>query len=117
MDFIPPKYMAELMHGDKILARVKDTDERGRKDYAPVEILERAQKRIVGKLAVQQGVWSLLPDNRRLTHHLIIPADALGGARRGKSSLAKSPPTLRVFSSRLAKWLRYWARPWRQEWK
>lgn len=36
--FIPPKYMAELMHGDKILARVKDTDERGRKDYAPVEI-------------------------------------------------------------------------------
>jgi len=79
--FIPPKYMAELMHGDKILARVKDTDERGRKDYAPVEILERAQKRIVGKLAVQQGVWSLLPDNRRLTHHLIIPADALGGGK------------------------------------
>ena len=37
--FIPPKYMAELMHGDKILARVKDVDERGRKDYAPVEIL------------------------------------------------------------------------------
>ena len=82
--FIPPKYMAELMHGDKILARVKDTDERGRKDYAPVEILERAQKRIVGKLAVQQGVWSLLPDNRRLTHHLIIPADALGGGKAGQ---------------------------------
>ena len=82
--FIPPKYMAELMHGDKILARVKDVDERGRKDYAPVEILERAQKRIVGKLTVQQGVWSLIPDNRRLTHRLIIPAGALGGGKAGQ---------------------------------
>ena len=82
--FIPPKYMAELMHGDKILARVKDIDERGRKDYAPVEILERAQKRIVGKLTVQHGVWSLLPDNRRLTHHLIIPAGELGGGKAGQ---------------------------------
>ena len=82
--FIPPKYMAELMHGDKILARVKDVDERGRKDYAPVEILERAQKRIVGKLTVQQGVWSLIPDNRRLTHRLIIPAGARGGGKAGQ---------------------------------
>lgn len=82
--FIPPKYMAELMHGDKILARVKDIDERGRKDYAPVEILERAQKRVVGKLATQQGVWYLVPDNRRLTHRMIIPSDALGGGKVGQ---------------------------------
>lgn len=82
--FIPPKYMAELMHGDKILARVKEEDENGRKDYAPVEILERAQKRIVGKLASKQGIWYLIPENRRLTHRLILPQDALGGAREGE---------------------------------
>lgn len=82
--FIPPKYMAELMHGDKILARVKHEDASGRKDYAPVEILERAQKRIVGKLAVQQGVWTLVPENRRLTQPLIIPAGELGGGKAGQ---------------------------------
>lgn len=82
--FIPPKYMAELMHGDKVLARVKEEDENGRKDYAPVEILERGQKRIVGKLAAKQGIWYLIPENRRLTHRLIIPQDALGGAREGE---------------------------------
>ena len=82
--FIPPKYMAELMHGDKILARVKHEDDTGRKDYAPVEILERAQKRIVGKLAVQHGVWTLVPENRRLTQHMLIPAGELGGGKAGQ---------------------------------
>ena len=82
--FIPPKYMTELMHGDKILARVKHEDDSGRKDYAPVEILERAQKRIVGKLAVQHGVWTLVPENRRLTQHMLIPAGELGGGKAGQ---------------------------------
>ncbi|SUO90214.1 Uncharacterised protein [Suttonella indologenes] len=49
----------------KILARVSDIDRQGRKDYAPVEILERGQARIVGKLSHLQGLWFVLPENRR----------------------------------------------------
>lgn len=70
--FIPPKYMQGLMHGDKILARVSQVDARGRKDYAPVEILERAQKRVVGKLQNKQGIWFVTPENKRLTQPIII---------------------------------------------
>lgn len=87
--FIPPKYMQELMHGDKILARVKSVDRQGRKDYAPVEILERAQKRVVGKLAEQQGVWFVVPENRRLTHQLIIPVQELNSAQASQIVVAQ----------------------------
>lgn len=82
--FIAPKYMQELMHGDRILARVKFVDRDGRKDYAPVEILERGQKRVVGKLGERHGIWSVMPENRRLTQPIIIPASDRGGAKNGQ---------------------------------
>ncbi len=78
--FIQPKYMQGLMHGDRILARVKHIDRQGRKDYVPVEVLERAQKRVVGKLHNRQGVWFLIPENKRLTQQVIIPHSNLANA-------------------------------------
>lgn len=87
--FIPPKYMHELMHGDRILARVKAVDRDGRKDYAPVEILERGQKRVVGKIHQRHGIWMVVAENRRLTQPIIIPADALGGAGHGQIVLVE----------------------------
>ena len=87
--FIPPKYMQELMHGDRILARVKFVGADGRKDYAPVEILERGQKRVVGKLGERHGIFSVMPENRRLTQPIIIPANARGGAKNGQIVLVE----------------------------
>lgn len=87
--FIAPKYMHGLMHGDEILARIKHIDAAGRKDYAPVEILQRGQKRIVGKVLQKQGIWFLQPDNRRLLQTVIVPANALFGAREGEIVVAE----------------------------
>ncbi|MDO5091088.1 MAG: ribonuclease R [Cardiobacteriaceae bacterium] len=87
--FIAPKYMQELMHGDRILARVQFVGRDGRKDYAPVEILERGQKRLVGKLVQRHGIWSVVPENRRLTQPVIIPAGDLHGAKNGQIVLAE----------------------------
>lgn len=82
--FIAPKYMQELMHGDRILARVKFVGADGRKEYAPVEILERGQKRVVGKISQRHGIWSVVPENRRLTQPIIIPGDERSGAKNGQ---------------------------------
>lgn len=87
--FIAPKYMAELMHDDKILARVSDIDRQGRKDYAPVEILERGQRRIVGKLSQLQGLWFVQPENRRLNRQFFIPEDKRNGAKHGEIVVAE----------------------------
>ncbi|UJF24895.1 ribonuclease R [Suttonella sp. R2A3] len=82
--FIPPKYMQTLMHGDKIIARVKFVDKQGRKDYAPVEILHREQQRVVGTLKNEQGVWFVVPENRRLTNTVLVSPDKLGPASVGE---------------------------------
>lgn len=87
--FIPPQYMRELMHGDKILARIKHVDGQGRKDYVPVEILQRGQKRVVGKLLNNQGIFSVIPENRRLTQPIMIPKAALGDAVANQIVLAE----------------------------
>lgn len=87
--FIPPKYMQGLMHGDRILARVKRVDREGRKDYAPIEVLERAQKRVVGKLHNKQGVWYVTPENRRLTQQVLIPSDDTNQAQAGQIVIAE----------------------------
>lgn len=87
--FIAPKYMQSLMHGDRILARINAVDKQGRKEYAPVEVLERAHKRIVGKLIHHEGVWFLVPENRRLPHQLMIGSNALAGARENQIVIAE----------------------------
>ena len=87
--FIAPKYMQLLMHGDRILARVNAVDRQGRKDYAPVEILERAHKRVVGKLVNHEGIWFVAPENRRLIHQVMIADNALGGARENQIVVAE----------------------------
>ncbi len=87
--FIPPKYMRMLMHDDQVLARVNAIDKQGRKEYAPVEILERAHKRVVGKLVKHQGICFVAPENRRLLHQVMIAQDALCGARENQIVVAE----------------------------
>lgn len=82
--FIPPQFMGAVMHGDKVLARVNFVDRNGRKDYVPVEILERGQKRVVGRLNHHEGIWTLIPENKRLTQPVFIPENALGEAKDGQ---------------------------------
>lgn len=81
--FIPPRYMSTLMHHDKILARVYDTDYQGRKNYAPVEILERGQKRFVGKLEKLGKTWYINPENRRLSQQFLVADDMRLNAELG----------------------------------
>jgi len=48
--FMPPHEMRSVMHGDRASVRVTGTDPRGRPVGAMVEVLERAKRRIVGRL-------------------------------------------------------------------
>lgn len=70
--FIAPKYMQEYMHGDSVLARLSHIDRQGHSEFVPVEILERGQKRIVGRVEREEGAYFLQAENRRLTQPLLL---------------------------------------------
>ena len=61
--FLSAKQMRSLLHGDRILASIIGIDRRGRREGALVEILERANQRIVGRFHMEHGISFVIPSN------------------------------------------------------
>ncbi|WP_017940971.1 MULTISPECIES: ribonuclease R [unclassified Thioalkalivibrio] len=78
--FLSPKQMRGVFHGDRVLARVMGVDRRGRREGGIVEVLERNTTQVVGRLKIEDGVGVLTPDNKRITHDILVPPDGLGEA-------------------------------------
>ncbi|MBN1379671.1 MAG: ribonuclease R [Gammaproteobacteria bacterium] len=94
--FIPPKQMRALLHDDRVIMRVTGVDRRGRREVALVDVLERANSRLVGRLRYEGGIAHVVVDNKRFTQEVLIPADAIGGAIEGQIVVAEitEQPTL-----------------------
>jgi ribonuclease R len=82
--FLPPAEMRQLMHGDRAAVRVASRDFRGRAIGEVVEVLERANRRIVGRLHSERGVLFLVPEDRRIAHDILVPPAEAGGAKAGQ---------------------------------
>lgn len=82
--FLSPREMRTLMHGDRAVVGVVGMDRRGRLEGSLVEVLERANPQVVGRLFVESGVGFLLPDNRRIAHQVLVPPEERYGARHGQ---------------------------------
>jgi ribonuclease R len=81
---IPHADMRELMHGDRAAVRITGRDARGRPSGVLVEVLERAARRIVGRLHAEHGVLFLAPEDARITHDILVPPGQAGRARAGQ---------------------------------
>ncbi|HYL87933.1 MAG TPA: ribonuclease R [Burkholderiales bacterium] len=82
--FMPPHEMRSLMHGDRASVRLSGTDPRGRPVGALVEVLERAKRRIVGRLHDERGVLVLVPEDRRIAHDILVPPSEGRKAKPGE---------------------------------
>jgi ribonuclease R len=93
--FLGPKEMHKVLHGDIVLARVTGVDRRGRLEAAIVEVLERANRMIVGRLFIEQGVAFVIAENKRISQDILITPDSLGDAKSGQVVTAEilTPPT------------------------
>jgi ribonuclease R len=77
--FLDQHQMEKVLHGDRVLARVIGVDRKGRPEGSIVEVTERANTRVVGRVFVEHGVAFVVPENRRLSQDILIPPE-----RRGK---------------------------------
>ncbi|HUP98527.1 MAG TPA: ribonuclease R [Usitatibacter sp.] len=82
--FLGPKQMYTVLHGDVVLARVTGVDRRGRMEGSVVEVLERAAKKVVGRIFIEQGVAFLIAENKRINQDILIRPDSLMGAQAGQ---------------------------------
>jgi ribonuclease R len=82
--FLPNTEMREVMHGDRVAARLTGRDQRGRPQGNIVEVLERTNRRIVGRLQSEHGVLFLVPEDRRIAHDILVPPAEAAKAKAGQ---------------------------------
>ncbi len=87
--FISPRQMRQLLHDDRAVVRVVGVDHRGRKEAAVVEVLERGNRHVVGRLYIESGLGFVVPDNKRIHQDIVIPEDELQGAGHGQMVVAE----------------------------
>ncbi|MDR2164914.1 MAG: ribonuclease R [Zoogloeaceae bacterium] len=76
--FLAPRQMSKVLHGDRVLARVTGVDRKGRPEGVIVEVTDRANSRVVGRVCVEHGVAFVVPENRRITQDILIAPEKKG---------------------------------------
>ena len=87
--FLGPREMRKVWHGDHVVANVSGYDRRGRQEGTIIEVVERAYSSLVGRVYIEHGVATLMPDNKRIAHQVLIEPDHLGGAKDGQIVVAE----------------------------
>ena len=82
--FLGPKEMHKVFHGDRVMVREIGLDRRGRREAAIVEVLERANARLVGRLYVEHSVLFVVAEDRRINQDILIPPGDHMGAQPGQ---------------------------------
>lgn len=82
--YMSPREMRNLLHGDRAIVSVTGVDRRGRRLGAVVEVLERANQKIVGRYFHEHGIGFVSPDNRRISQDILIPPEQTADARHGQ---------------------------------
>lgn len=87
--YLSPREMHSVFHGDKVLARVRKVDRKGRTEGAIVEILDGSTHHIVGRLFEESGLLFVSSEDPRILHDLIISPDDTLGAKVGQVVVAE----------------------------
>ena len=79
--FLGPKEMDKVLHGDRVMASIVGMDRRGRPEGKIVEVLERANHRVVGRVFNEHGVLFVVAENRRISQDILVAP----GGRKAKA--------------------------------
>ncbi len=87
--FLSAKEMHKALHGDRVVVREIGVDRRGRKEATIVEVLERANTKLVGRLHIDHGILFVVAENRRISQDILIPKEQSLHAKAGQVVIVK----------------------------
>ena len=82
--FLSEREMTRVMHGDRVLVKILGTDRRGRPEGQITEVLERATRHVIGRLLNENGVLIVAPEDKRISHDILIPPKGHLNAKLGQ---------------------------------
>jgi ribonuclease R len=94
--FLPPNEMRAVLHKDRVKVRVVRSDRKGRPEGRVLEITERSNQPIIGRLLLESGIWIVAPEDKRYGQDVMIPKAATGLAKPGQVVVVEltEPPSL-----------------------
>ncbi|TFW16700.1 ribonuclease R [Duganella callida] len=81
--FLPEKEMQKVLHGDRVLAKIVGVDRRGRAEGTIVEVTQRANTHIIGRLLNENGAWIVAPEDQRMQQDVLVEG-SIGKAKSGQ---------------------------------
>ena len=82
--YLGPHEMRKVLHGDRVVVRESGVDHRGRAEAKIVEVIERVNTRVVGRLNREHGILFVRPSERRISQNIHVAAEDAAGARAGQ---------------------------------
>ncbi|MBT9612743.1 MAG: ribonuclease R [Burkholderiales bacterium] len=82
--FLSSREMEKVLHGDRVVARQIGLDRRGRPEAAIVEILQRANTKVVGRLVEARGIALVVPENKRINQDILVEPGVKHKAKPGQ---------------------------------
>ena len=94
--YLSPQEMRAVLHRDRVKARIVRYDKKGRPEGRVLEIIERKKAPIIGRLLHESGIWLVAPEDKRYGQDIIVPRNAVAGAKAGQVVAIEltEPPSL-----------------------
>ena len=83
--FLAAKEMDKVLHGDKAIARVIGVDRKGRPEGKIVEVTERANRLVVGRVIEEHGVRFVVAEDKRISQDILLAPPDKGAKKSLKA--------------------------------
>ena len=83
--FLAAKEMDKVLHGDKVIARVIGVDRKGRPEGKIVEVTERANRFVVGRVIEEHGMRFVAAENKRISQDILLAPPEKGAKKALKA--------------------------------
>jgi len=71
--FLSPRQMMQVFNNDRVMVQVTGIDRKGKSEGKIIEILERVNKVLVGRVVQGQGVTIVAAEDKRISQDILIP--------------------------------------------
>lgn len=71
--FLSAREMSKVLHGDRVMVRQSGFDRKGRPEGKIIEVLERVNNKLVGRVIRERGVTLVAAEDRRINQDILVP--------------------------------------------